>query len=97
MSHSLAHHGVNASYKNTVHDTLTGTQEIEFHVDDRKAAEQFLTALGLVPYRRQEKRGHTFRLNGRHQRYRYLAQRPTWSTYTIPGRVIRYFTFTRIE
>jgi len=54
---------VNVSYKNTVQHTLTGTREIEFHVDDRNAAEQFLAAPGLAPHCRQEKRRHTFRLN----------------------------------
>jgi adenylate cyclase, class 2 len=54
--------GVFVSYKHAVEDTATGTEEIEFRVEDRGAVEEFLRRLGLVAYRQQEKRRHSFQL-----------------------------------
>jgi len=56
--------GVSVSYKNALEDSASGTQEIEFTADDREAVEQFLAMVGLVAFRRQEKKRHAFRLNG---------------------------------
>jgi len=56
--------GVFVAYKDTADDTATGTHEVEFAVDDRDAAEKFLALVGLVAFRRQEKKRHAFRLNG---------------------------------
>lgn len=56
--------GVVVSYKHAAEDTVTGTEEVEFRADDRGAVEQFLRRLGLVAYRQQEKRRHTFWLRG---------------------------------
>jgi adenylate cyclase class 2 len=58
--------GIVVSYKNTTSDTIAGTQEIEFAADDPQAVEAFLTSIGLVAFRRQEKRRHTFVLNWVH-------------------------------
>jgi predicted adenylyl cyclase CyaB len=58
--------GIAVSYKNTTSDTVVGTEEHEFTVDDPRAVEDFLAHIGLVAYRRQEKRRHAFRLNGVH-------------------------------
>lgn len=56
--------GVSVSYKNAAVDTVSGTQEIEFAADNAKAVEQLLVEIGLVAWRRQEKKRHSFRFRG---------------------------------
>lgn len=56
--------GVAVSYKNAATDTASGTEEIEFAVDDAIAAEGLLIKIGLVAFRRQEKKRHSFLLKG---------------------------------
>ena len=50
------------SYKHHQKHTATGTYEIEFEVNDFNKAKLFLESLGLVAFRQQEKKRHTFRL-----------------------------------
>ena len=50
------------SYKHHQKHTATGTYEIEFEVNDFNKAKLFLENLGLVAFRQQEKKRHTFRL-----------------------------------
>lgn len=50
------------TYKHAQNLTADGTEEIEMEINDADKAELFLTKLGLVMYRRQEKRRHTFKL-----------------------------------
>lgn len=53
---------ITLSYKH--HDKMNQgeSQEIEFEVSDFDKAVALMTELGLVPYRRQQKRRHTFEL-----------------------------------
>ncbi len=50
------------SYKHHQKHTATGTYEIEFEVSSFNKAKLFLESLGLVAFRQQEKKRHTFRL-----------------------------------
>src|SRR3989344_6765434 len=50
------------SYKHHQKHTATGTYEIEFEVNDFNKAKLFLENLGLVAFRIQEKKRHTFKL-----------------------------------
>lgn len=43
---------------------VTGTREVEFQITDTAAAQSFVEALGLVAYRRVEKRRQTFNVDG---------------------------------
>lgn len=52
------------TYKHITHDAVDGANEVEFEVPDATIAEHFLTAVGLVAARYQEKRRHTFTLDG---------------------------------
>ena len=52
------------TYKNRLEDTATGTNEIEIEVSDMEKAREILEELSLFASRRQEKRRHSFELNG---------------------------------
>lgn len=52
------------SYKEHQKHTVDGTYEIEFEIEDYKKAETIFEKIGLVAYRRQQKRRHTFTLDG---------------------------------
>jgi adenylate cyclase class 2 len=51
---------VTVTYKSHIEKTVDGTEEVEFGVSDAKKAELFLEKIGLIAYRHQEKRRHTF-------------------------------------
>ncbi len=55
---------VTLSYKEHRTHTIDGTFEIELHVDDYEKAALLLEATGLKVYRRQQKKRHTFTLDG---------------------------------
>ncbi len=55
---------ITLTYKHRVSDAIDGTTEIEFGIDNYEKAEQFFEAIGLMPYRHQEKLRHTFVLDG---------------------------------
>ena len=48
------------TYKHQAVDSATGTEEIQFPVPDARVATKFLDRVGLVAYRKQEKKRHTF-------------------------------------
>lgn len=50
------------SYKHHQKHTATGTYEIEFEVNDFNKAKKFIESLGLIAFRIQEKKRHTFKL-----------------------------------
>lgn len=52
------------SYKEHREHTVDGTYEIEFEVEDYNKAEILFENIGLVPHRHQQKKRHTFKLNG---------------------------------
>jgi len=52
------------TYKHNKAQTIDSAHEIEFTVPDANLAEQFLENIGLVAFRHQEKRRHTFGLDG---------------------------------
>lgn len=54
--------GVYLTYKHQEFDTATGTEEIELKIDDSTKAEVFLERLGLVAFRHQQKKRHSFKL-----------------------------------
>lgn len=54
--------GVFLTYKHHMSETAEGTEEIEFTVGDINKAEVFLERLGLVAYRHQQKKRHSFQL-----------------------------------
>lgn len=51
------------TYKSNKAQTVDSAREIEFAVPDANLAEQFLENIGLVAFRHQEKKRHTFELN----------------------------------
>ncbi len=51
------------TYKHHFEDSATGTIEYEFTVEDPEIAHLFLEAVGLVAFRNQEKKRHTFQLD----------------------------------
>lgn len=53
---------IRLTYKNLEAATATGTEEIEFSIDDVGKAKNFLEKLGLVAHRDQEKKRHSFKL-----------------------------------
>ncbi len=57
-------HKIKLSYKETKEQTIDGTIEIELEVDNMKKAEMFLEKVGLVAFRHQQKKRHTFELDG---------------------------------
>ncbi len=54
--------GIFLTYKYRVVGQKIGVKEIEFKVDDMEKARSFLEELGLVAYRFQEKKRHSFKL-----------------------------------
>jgi len=56
--------GVFLAFKNQQEETATGTKEIEFKVEDFTKTKEFLEAIGLVAFREQEKKRHTFKISG---------------------------------
>ncbi|MAG59295.1 hypothetical protein CMO96_00695 [Candidatus Woesebacteria bacterium] len=52
------------SFKHHQNDVITGTKEIEFKVDNFERAKSFLKNIGLVAVREQEKKRHSFILEG---------------------------------
>ncbi len=54
--------GTRVTYKNQFEHSATGTIELEFGVDDATQAHTFLEAVGLIAYRKQEKKRHTLQL-----------------------------------
>jgi len=52
------------TYKEHQTHTVDGTLEIEFEIGDYQKAELLLEKIGLVPFRHQQKRRHTFHLDG---------------------------------
>ncbi len=52
------------TYKHRQSDALLGTEEIEFAVSDMERATLFVERLGLVAYRKQAKKRHSFTLDG---------------------------------
>ncbi|MFA6050489.1 MAG: CYTH domain-containing protein [Candidatus Paceibacterota bacterium] len=54
---------ITLTFKHRESDAIDGTKEIEFGIDNYKKAEQFFDAIGLVPYRKQQKLRHTFILD----------------------------------
>lgn len=55
--------GVTLTYKHQEEMSIDGTTEIEFAISDREKGKQFLEAVGLVAFREQEKKRHTFTLD----------------------------------
>ena len=51
-------------YKHRTEQSATGTEEIEFEVSDPAAAEELLARVGYVTYRAQQKKRHTYVLDG---------------------------------
>ncbi len=49
------------TYKNHIEKTANGTEEIEFEISDSSRASLFLERIGLIAYRHQEKKRHTWR------------------------------------
>ena len=56
--------GTTITYKHNKDQTIDSATEIEFSISDPKQAEIFLEHIGLAMFRRQEKKRHTFILNG---------------------------------
>ena len=54
--------GIFLSYKHHLSATTDGVEEIEFEVGDMAKAEAFLERLGLIAYRHQQKKRHSFQL-----------------------------------
>ncbi len=52
------------TYKEHREHTVDGTYEIEFGVDDHAKAELLLEKIGMQPFRHQEKKRHSFELDG---------------------------------
>ena len=55
---------VSLAYKHHQQENVDGVEEIEFDVSDAQKAEFFLEKLGLVAYRHQQKKRHSFLLDG---------------------------------
>jgi adenylate cyclase class 2 len=54
--------GTSVAYKNHSASAIDGVEEVELRVDDAAVAEVFLTRVGLVACRRNQKLRHTFKL-----------------------------------
>ncbi|MDO8593782.1 MAG: CYTH domain-containing protein [bacterium] len=52
------------TYKQHAANPKDGAHELEFEISDMDAATDFFERIGLLPYRRQQKKRHTLRLNG---------------------------------
>jgi adenylate cyclase class 2 len=55
---------INLTYKEHREHAVDGSYEIELGVDDYEKATLFLESIGFPPYRRQQKKRHTFELDG---------------------------------
>ena len=53
---------ITVAYKRSLRLAADGTEEIEFTASDADKVSDFLKAIGLIQYRLQEKRRHTFQL-----------------------------------
>ena len=51
------------TYKEHSKHTVDGTYEIEFGIDDYEKAKLLFEKIGLVPFRHQQKKRHTFKFN----------------------------------
>ncbi|MES2315127.1 MAG: class IV adenylate cyclase [Patescibacteria group bacterium] len=56
--------GVLLSYKHHQSENINGVEEIEFGITDSEQAKVFLEKLGLIVFRYQQKKRHSFTLNG---------------------------------
>jgi len=56
--------GIYLSYKHHQAERADGTEEIELKIDNLEKAEVFLDRIGLVAYRHQQKKRHSFELDG---------------------------------
>lgn len=54
--------GATLTFKHNEMDTAEGTKEIEFGVDNFEQAKEFLVETGLIAFREQEKKRHSFKL-----------------------------------
>lgn len=54
---------IHLSYKHHQKNTIDGTVEIEFEINNLEKAKEFLLNLGFVCFREQEKKRHKFELN----------------------------------
>jgi len=66
--------GIRLTYKHTEEQTATGTEEIEFGIENAQKAKDLLVAIGLVVAREQEKKRRTFKLG------EVLVDIDTWPT-----------------
>lgn len=55
---------IKLTYKDQKIQTVDGTFEIEFEIEDYAKAELLFEKIGLWPYRHQQKRRHAFKLDG---------------------------------
>lgn len=56
--------GTFMAFKHITKDSASGTTELEFKIEDAQKASKFLQALGLVLYRKQERKRHKLKING---------------------------------
>jgi adenylate cyclase, class 2 len=52
------------TYKHIKRDSIDGTEEIEFEVSNPDQLKEFITRMGLIAFRTQQKRRHTLILDG---------------------------------
>lgn len=55
---------IKLTYKDQKIQTVDGTFEIEFEIEDYKKAKLLFEKIGLFPFRHQQKRRHAFKLDG---------------------------------
>ncbi|MBI3485464.1 CYTH domain-containing protein [Candidatus Daviesbacteria bacterium] len=55
--------GIFLAFKQLIEKSADGTVEVEFKVEDLEKAKQFLKEIGLVDFRHQEKKRHSFKLD----------------------------------
>jgi len=55
---------IKLTYKEHSKHTVDGTYELEFGIDDYAKAEVLFEKIGLRPFRHQQKKRHTFKLDG---------------------------------
>ncbi|MDB5204159.1 MAG: hypothetical protein JWP09_187 [Candidatus Taylorbacteria bacterium] len=55
---------ITVTYKHFQSETIDGTEEIEFEINNKNSAKLFLERLGLTAYREQQKLRHTLELDG---------------------------------
>ncbi|MDO8536988.1 MAG: CYTH domain-containing protein [bacterium] len=54
--------GIFVTFKHNEENSVTGTKEVEFEVKDVQIVKKFLEEIGLIAFREQEKKRHTFRM-----------------------------------